>query len=548
MAIETEYDFIIVGAGSAGCVLASKLSADPANKVLILEAGPMDRDLFIHIPAGYYNLYQGPRLNWNYETVEETHIFNRKIPHPRGKVLGGSSSINAMVYMRGHPKDYDGWAADFGLTEWSYAHCLPYFKAAETSDRGGDDWRGDSGPLHVTKGRTENPLYDALLLAGEQSGQGMSEDINGYRPEGTSRFDRTTTENGRRCSAAVAYLKPALSRPNLTLITSAMVKKVEITGGRATGITFEVGGKTRTALAAREVILSGGAINSPQLLMLSGVGPAEHLRELGIDVVHDLPGVGQNLHDHPTVGFKFMCKKDVTPHRLGTLTGKAKAGIEWFLTGKGLAASNMYEGGGLVRSDASIDFPDIEYHFCPVGVNSNPDGSIHLDQAFHIYQDLLRPTSRGELRLRSANPADQPLLRFNYMQTEKDRRDLVNGMRRGREVVQQKAFDEFRGEEVYPGKDKTSFEDLDHFVRSTLGTDFHPCSTCRMGTDDMAVVDPQLRVRGIAGLRVVDASVMPRVVSGNTNAPTQMIANRAADYILGQPQRAPFHARFHFQN
>ncbi|MEG6507648.1 choline dehydrogenase [Methyloligella sp. 2.7D] len=544
---DEEFDYVIVGAGSAGCVLADKLSADGASKVLVLEAGPMDRNLFIHIPAGHHAIYKGPKLNWNYETVPEESLFDRKIEQPRGKVIGGSSSINAMVYMRGHPLDYDGWAADFGLEEWDYAHCLPYFKAAETSNRGASEWRGGSGPLHVTRGTTPNPLYDALLEAGTQSGQGTSDDLNGYQPEGTARFDRTTTPDGRRCSAATAYLKPALQRSNLTLKTSALARNVIVSGNRAAGVAYEHRGKIRTAHAAKEVILSGGAINSPQLLMLSGIGPADHLREMGIDVALDLPGVGQNLHDHPEVGLKYACTKPVTPHHLQTLLGKASVGMQWMAFGSGLGASNMYEGGGLVRSSAKAAYPDIQYHFCPVGVGFDSRGNIKLDQGFHIHQDLMRPTSRGELCLRSADPNDKPSLRFNYLQTEEDRRVLVDGLLRGREVVAQRAFDHLRGEEIYPGKDVTGYADLERYIRSTMDTVFHPCGSCRMGSDEMAVVDAELRVHGIEGLRVADASVMPRVVSGNTNAPTQMLAGRAADYILGRPRLAPFHAHFSFQ-
>lgn len=548
MAQWQEFDYIIVGAGSAGCVLADKLSADGSNRILIVEAGSVDTDLFMQIPAGFYNVFMNPKFNWNYETVEEASIFGRKIYQPRGKVLGGSSSINAMVYMRGHPRDYDRWSSELGLTEWDYSKCLPYFRAGETSDRGADMWRGGDGPLHVTKGRTPNPLYDALLEAGVQSGQGVSEDLNGYKPEGVARFDRTTTRGGRRCSAAVAYLRPALKRGNVSLVTSALVQKVVLRGTRAVGIEYKAGGALHTAHAAKEVILSGGSINSPQVLMLSGIGPADHLRSVGLDVHHELRGVGQNLHDHPTVGLKYECLKPVTPHFLNGMAGKALVGLQWLLSGTGLGASNLYEGGGLIKSSDGVEYPDIEYHFMPVGVSFTDAGGIKLDQGFHLHQDLLRPTSRGELKLRSANPEDKPLLQFNYLQTEEDRRNFVNGILKGRELIAQRAFDEFRGKEIYPGKEKRSFDEIDHFARSTMETDYHPCSTCRMGTDEMSVVDQQLRVNGIDGLRVVDASILPRVTSGNTNAPTQMIAARAADFILGRNQRQPVKARFHFSD
>jgi choline dehydrogenase len=542
--VET-YDYVIVGAGAAGCVLSEKLTADGTNRVLTLEAGPMDRSLWIHIPAAYHKLFSGPMLNWNYETEEEPGAFDRKIFHPRGKVVGGSTSINAMIYMRGHPHDYDNWARDFDLPDWSYAHCLPYFKAGETSERGADDWRGDAGPMTTRQGKTQNPLYDALIEAADPSGHGLSHDLNGYRPEGLARLDRSVTPKGRRCSAAVAYLRPSLSRENFKLKTGAMVHKVVLQGNRAVGLEYVHGGQAHRVEVEKEVILSGGAMNSPQLLMLSGIGPSGHLREHGIDVQIDLAGVGQNLHDHPLVDLKYECTKPVTPHNLTNPFVKLKTGAQWMLTGTGLAASNMYEAGGLVRSNPDIDYPNIQIQLCSVGVEFT-DSGIQLDQGFHMYQDLLRPTSRGELTLRSADLTDKVRLKFNYFATEEDRRNAVDGMRTTREIVAQKSFDHLRGKEIYPGKDKQSFEELDEAIRSKSETDFHPAGTCRMGNDSMAVVDGEMRVHGVEGLRVVDTSVMPRVTSGNTNAPTQMIAARAADFILGKPQRAPLNPGFHF--
>jgi len=539
------YDYVICGAGSAGCVLANKLSAEQGLRVLVLEAGPMDRKLLIHIPAGIYKVYKDPSINWNYETEDEPELNGRNVYTPRGKVVGGSSSINSMVYMRGHPLDYDRWSTEFGLDKWSYDQCLPYFKAGENSDRGNNDWRGGDGPLGVTKGAFPNPLYDAFLDAGEEAGQGRSDDLNGYQPEGVSRLD-STKKDGRRCSAAVAHLKPALQRSNLTLKTDSMVRRIQIEGNRATGIEYERHGEVRIARAEREVILCGGAINSPQLMMVSGIGPADHLRSVGIEPKLDLAGVGRNLQDHPTIIVQVACTQPVSidwvakPHR------KLMAGIQWLLTHKGVATSNIWEAGGLVRGNRDVSYPNLQYHFGPVGF-SYEGSDIKLRQAFALHVDQLRPTSRGRIDLKSDNPFEKPALHFNYLQTENDRRELIEGIRLARDLIQQPAFDSLRGAEILPGDDATSDADILGFIRNATETDYHPCSTCRMGNDEMAVVDEELRVHGMEGLRVVDASVMPQIISANLNAPTQMIAARAADFILGKPQREPFKARFHFQ-
>ena len=543
MATET-YDYIIVGAGSAGCVLANRLSEDGKHSVLVLEAGPMDRNLMIHIPAAVYKVFKDPKLNWNYMTENEPEASDRSIEMSRGKVVGGSSSINSMVYMRGHPYDYDRWGTDFNLPKWSYAQCLPYFKAGETSDRGADDWRGESGPLNTTKGRLETPLFDAFLDAGAQSDHGYSEDLNGYRPEGLARFD-STTRNGRRCSAAVAHLRPALRRKNCALVTDAMVQKIAIEGDRATGVEYIHRGKRHRVEASREIILSGGAINSPQMLMLSGVGPADHLRQHGIEVKLDLPGVGQNLQEHPTVIVKYACTKSMAIHRALHPVNQILAGAQWLLTRRGHAASVFWEAGGLIRSSHKMDYPDIEIQFGPAGFNFLDNGGISLDQAFSVHVDQSRPTSVGHIELRSANPADKPKLFFNYLETEDDRQRFVQGIRRTREIIAQKAFDPYRGPEIYPGPDVTTDADILKYIKANVTTDYHPSCSCRMGTDADAVVDEEMQVHGITGLRVVDASVMPRITSANLNAPIQMIAARAADFILGKPQLKPFNAKFH---
>jgi len=505
----------------------------------------MDRNLMIHIPAAVYKVFKDPKLNWNYMTENEPEASDRSIEMSRGKVVGGSSSINSMVYMRGHPYDYDRWGTDFNLPKWSYAHCLPYFKAGETSDRGADDWRGESGPLNTTKGRLETPLFDAFLDAGAQSDHGYSEDLNGYRPEGLARFD-STTRNGRRCSAAVAHLRPALRRKNCALVTDAMVQKIAIEGDRATGVEYIHRGKRHRVKASHEIILSGGAINSPQMLMLSGVGPADHLRQHGIEVKLDLPGVGQNLQEHPTVIVKYACTKPMAIHRALHPVNQILAGAQWLLTRRGHAASVFWEAGGLIRSSHKMDYPDIEIQFGPAGFNFLDNGGISLDQAFSVHVDQSRPTSVGHIELRSANPADKPKLFFNYLETEDDRQRFVQGIRRTREIIAQKAFDPYRGPEIYPGPDVTTDADILKYIKTNVTTDYHPSCSCRMGTDADAVVDEEMRVHGITGLRVVDASVMPRITSANLNAPIQMIAARAADFILGKPQLKPFNAEFHF--
>ena len=522
-----EYDYIIIGAGSAGCVLANRLTESSQNKVLILEAGPMDHKLMVHIPAGVYHAYKDPSINWNYTSEPEPECDDRRIDLPRGKVIGGSSSINSMVYMRGHPMDYDRWADTFGLAEWRFDRCLPYFKRCESSDRGESAWRGGSGPLGVTRGTLQNPLFDALYEAGEQSGQGTSDDLNGYQPEGIARLD-STTRHGRRCSAAVAHLKPALKRPNLTLQTRALSHRIILENNEARGIEYEVNGQVKQAFAAKEVIVSCGAIKSPQLLMLSGIGPADALNAMNITPQINLPGVGQNLQDHLSIDSAYYCKKPITLHTLTQPLKKLSVGFQWLATRSGIGASNIWEMGGFVFGNDQVTHPNLQYHFTPV-YSEWRDRKIRLEQGYVLACDQLRPKSRGEIKLRSA-----------------DTRELVEALKVMQDLLTQPAFDEFRGERICPAPEAKTDSELEAWVRAYSSTDYHPCGTCRMGHDDLAVVDGQLRVHGVDHLRVVDASVMPDIVSGNLNAPTQMIGERAADYILGKEQLPAEQASFHF--
>jgi len=543
--MNNEYDYIILGAGSAGCVLANRLSESDKHSVLIVEAGPMDKKLLIHIPAGVYSVYKDPSINWNYESEVEAELEQRKIDLPRGKVVGGSSSINSMVYMRGHPRDYDRWNDELGLKGWSYADCLPYFRSGETSERGENEWRGGNGPLGVAKAKLENPIFDAFLTAGETSGQGRSDDLNGYKPEGLARLD-STIRDGRRCSAAVAHLKPALSRPNLDLVTHALVEQVLLDKQRAIGVKFRHKGKIQVIRASREVVVSCGAIKSPQLLMLSGIGPAAELDRHGIPLRHELPAVGQNLQDHLKIECAWRCTQSITYHRVGRPWNKLKIGMRWLTSQTGFGASNIWEAGGLIRGNETVDYPNLQYHFAPVSA-SYEGRKLVLSQGFTLQVEQLRPASRGHIALNSADPLDKPAAHFNYLSEAHDVQELLEGYRKINELVMQPAFIAFRGDRTEPVPEIKSDSEVENWIRQTASTDYHPSCTCRMGDDDNSVVDAQMKVHGIEGLRVVDASVMPEIVSGNLNAPTQMIAARAADFILGNTPLPPEHANFHFQ-
>lgn len=498
------------------------------------------------MPAGVYNVHKNPTLNWNYESEPEPALGGRRMTLPRGKVLGGSSAINSMVYMRGHPQDYDRWADSYGLRSWAFEHCLPYFKKCEASDRGASEWRGSEGRLGVTQGKLDNPLFDAFLEAGEQSGHGRTDDPNGYNPEGVSRLD-STTKDGRRSSAAVAHLKPALCRPNLTVVTGALAHRVLLEKEVVIGVQFSLRGERLSAYAGKEVIVSAGAINSPQLLMLSGIGPTDHLRAVDVMPNHHLPGVGQNLQDHLSISLAYESLRPVAYDKVDQPLRKFLLGCQWLLTHKGFVASNLWEAGGHIRGYTDVEYPNLQYHFAPIhAVYQGVRPTLH--QAFTTQLDQLRPRSSGEVNLLSSDPAHRPAAHFNYLSDAFDLMELTEAVKRIRELISQPAFDEFRGQELKPGPSVQSDKDIEHFLRAQSSTDYHPSCTCRMGNDDLAVVDEHMRVHGLERLRVVDASVMPDVVSGNLNAPTQMIAMRAADFILDRPQLEPYRPPFAFEH
>ena len=526
------YDYVIIGAGTAGCVLANRLSEDPDTSVLLLEFGGSDRSIFIQMPTALSIPMSMSKYNWGYESQPEPYLNNRRIDCARGKVLGGSSSINGMVYVRGHAMDFDEWQ-EHGAKDWGYSHCLPYFKKAEDWAFGSDDYRNQQGPLSVNNGNNmQNPLYRAFIEAGEQAGYMKTEDYNGRQQEGFGSM-HMTVKNGVRWSTANAYLKPVLNRPSLQVIKRALTQRILLEGKKATGVEFLKGGKLHTVKANRELILSAGSIASPHLLQLSGIGPAEVLKNAGIEVKHDLPGVGENLQDHLEFYFQFRCTQPITLNGQLNLWNKFLIGARWILTKKGLGASNHFESCAFIRSKAGIKWPDIQYHFLPAAMRY--DGKVAFDgHGFQVHVGHNKPLSRGSVKAVSPNVNDHPEILFNYLQKQEDIEGFRASVRLTREIIAQSAMDAYRGSEIQPGEDVQSDDDIDAFIRKEAETAYHPSCSCRMGEDDMAVVDSETCVHGIEGLRVVDSSIFPTIPNGNLNSPTIMVAERAADIIKGK--------------
>jgi choline dehydrogenase len=539
--VDSHYDFVIVGGGSAGSALANRLSADPGTSVLVLEAGRSDYpwDVFIHMPAALAFPIGSRFYDWKYESEPEPHMGGRRVYHARGKVLGGSSSINGMIFQRGNPMDYERWASDPGMETWDHAHCLPYFKRMENclAAAPDDPFRGHDGPLVLERGPAEGPLFDAFFEAVQQAGYPLTDDVNGYRQEGFAKFDRNV-HNGKRLSAARAYLHPVMSRPNLTVETRAFATKILFEGGRAVGVEY---GRRGHTVRAGEVVLCGGAINSPQLLQLSGIGSARELGALGIDVVADLPGVGENLQDHLEVYIQHSATQPVTMAPYFAMKRRPLVGAEWLFRKTGPGATNHFEAGGFVRGNDDVKYPNLMYHFLPIAVRY--DGTLPEGGGGHGYQVHVGPMYsdvRGTCKAVSSDPRTKPALHFNYLSTENDRREWIEAIRVTRRILGAPAFEAFSGGELSPGSEVETDEQILDWVAKDAETALHPSCTCKMGTDDMSVVDPlTMCVHGVEGLRVVDASVFPYVTNGNIYAPVMMTAEKAADLILENTPLAP---------
>ncbi|KAA0972537.1 choline dehydrogenase [Aureimonas fodinaquatilis] len=541
---EQRFDYVIIGAGSAGSVLASRLSEDKSNRVLVLEYGGSDRSMLIQMPSALSIPMNMKKYNWGYESLPEPHLNNRRMNLPRGKVLGGSSSINGMVYVRGAPQDFDGWEK-LGARGWSYADVLPYFRKAESRQSGGDDYRGSEGALHTRYGELTNPLYQTFIEAGRQAGYDVTDDYNGEHFEGFGRLDMTV-HNGRRWSAANAYLHPAMERANLTVQLHALVERIVFDGRRATGVEFLLNGERQVVHASREVILSAGSINSPKLLKLSGIGGGAELQGHGIDVIADRPGVGTNLQDHLEFYFQLACTQPLTLYSAQSLVAKGRIGAQWLLMKNGLGSTNHFEAGGFIRSRPGVEYADIQFHFLPLAVTYDGKG-LASEHGFQAHVGPMRSRSRGQVRLASADPRAAPLVQFNYMSHPEDWEEMRACVRLTREIFAQAAFDPYRGREIQPGADVQSDEQIDAFVREHVESAFHPSCSNRMGQADdaLSVVDEETRLIGVDGLRVVDSSIMPAITTGNLNAPTIMLAEKAADHILGRPMLPAVPVKYH---
>ena len=523
-------DYIIIGAGSAGSVLAHRLSEQA--QVTLIEAGPIDHawDFRLHMPAALSELLKTRWYNWHYNSEPETHLNNRQLYCPRGKVLGGSSSINGMIFVRGHPEDFNRWASVYGLDDWDYAACLPYFQRSETALFGDSQYRGGQGPLKISRGALENPLAQAWLKAVRQAGFPVTPDFNGAQQEGGGPFDRTIHQ-GRRQSVARAYLHPILDRPNLKVISRAQVTRVVMQSDTATGVEYVHQGKQHLLSARQEVILCGGAINSPQLLMLSGIGDAQQLQSHNIEPRINLPGVGANLQDHLEIYVQYACPKPVSIYPSTTWPWKPWTGLRWLLNQTGDGATNHFEAGAFLRSHNALSFPNLQFHFLPIAMDYDGKDQ-YPGHGFQVHVGPMKPTSRGSVRLASADPSQAPLINFNYHETTEDRDNMIQGIRMVRQIVSQSAFDEYRGEELRPGQQADTTEMIDQFVRRHAESAYHPSGTCRMGTGSDAVVDTNGCVHGVSGLRVVDASIMPEITNGNLNAPVVMMAEKISQAIL----------------
>ncbi len=539
-----QYDYILVGGGSAGSVLANRLSADPKNRVLVIEAGRKDHrlDFRLHMPAALTYPLQSRMYNWWYDSDPEPHMHNRRIYQPRGKVLGGSSCINGMIHIRGNAMDYEKWAAIKGLEKWDYAHCLPYFKRYESRMAGASAYQGTGGPMYLSTPECDAPLFKAFFKAVQEAGHELTDDVNGYRQEGFGTFD-ATIYRGRRFNAARAYVYPVKNRKNLTISLKSLATRILFEEKKAVGIEYRKGLRTRKAYG-KEIICCGGAINSPQLLQLSGIGNQDELKPLGVDMVHHLPGVGENLQDHLELYVQYACKEPVSLFESLKFYNQPKIGAEWLFLRKGVGAQNHFEAGGFIRSNDKVKYPNIQFHFLPLAIRY--DGSAPREgHGFQLHVGPMNSDVRGHVKIKSKNPRQHPSILFNYLSTEQERKEWVEAIHASRNIISQPAFDHLRGKELAPGIEAQSDEEILDFVAREGESAYHPSCTCKMGYDAMSVVDADFKVHGVENLRVVDASAMPAVTNGNIYAPVMMMGEKAADIILGntplEPSRAPFY-------